>query len=125
MLTTCSWVKGFAGVEIAVVGPPFRAACAGLKPGATGFYCALMGSVRIIAMMNMRVVTTSRRHRGTFRVRESLRRWGHSTTMYLFGRQPPALCPALYNTGGCVLNEIDRPVRNREHGQSYWAFHCR
>src|ERR1019366_9134818 len=101
--------------------PSFRVFPQPVKPGATGFCCALMGSVRIIAMMNMRVVTNGRRHMGTFRVRESLRRWGHSTTMYLFGRQPPAL----YNTGGRVLNEIDRPVRKREHGQSYWAFHCR
>ena len=32
-------MKGFAGVEVGVVEPPFRAARAGLKPGATGFCC--------------------------------------------------------------------------------------
>jgi hypothetical protein len=33
------WVDGFlalAGADVAVVAPPLRAGCAGLKPGATG-----------------------------------------------------------------------------------------
>src|SRR5271157_5262568 len=92
MLTTCSWVKGFAGIMPGVVAPPWRAAFrsggftppwrgklaatsarADLKVGATIFCCAQAGRAKANAIARVRKVSVLRNLMATSRGSRGLR----------------------------------------------------